>query len=418
MAPLRITIPATHTDTPEHGKPFTEYEIRIAHPFSRTSTVRKRYSAFEALDSALRSQVGAPPPESLPAKSWLGGSLGILGIGSTTGSPELIAKRREGLEKYLVAIETAEDGRWRISKAYRDFLELGDADDNKVAAFPGSQFGKDRVRDSSDWLEKHGEVKRNLQDARLWLTRREQANAATAQHEAGANAKRGLLRAGTLISALEEGLQRLSGKGNDEWGGEKLGDGEIRRRRDMIGTLRKEKDGLESVLNTMAVKAANAGSGAAQSAAVTNEQKAGLFKGAPSAGGPSSGRRVLGAPAKETERTRELDNEGVLQLQKQIMQEQDEDVVDLTKIVRRMKEMGVQINEEIVEQNAMLGLLEEDVDRYVSKTIPWCWNFNANHAIVSMARSRSRRRGSTRFVNKTARFQYIRAGCCLSLALL
>lgn len=384
MAPLKITIPSTHTgfDAPPDGKPFTEYEIRVAHPFPRTTTtIRKRYSDFDALDSALRSQVGASPPVSLPPKSWLGGSLGKLGFGNTAGSPELISKRQEGLEKYLVAIENSEDGRWRVSKAYRDFLELGDRDDKKES-FPGSQFGKDRVRDSSDWLDKHSEVKRNLQDARLWLTKREQATAATAQHEAGANAKKGLVRAGTVISALAEGLERLSGKGSDEWGMEKLGDGEIRRRRDLIGTARKEKEGLEGVLNTMAVKAAVSGSGSStpstSSAAVTNEQKAGLFKGASMA--PTSGRRVLGAPAKETERTRELDNEGVLQLQKQIMREQDEDVIDLTKVVRRMREMGIQINDELEVQKEMLRILDEDVERFVITLFDWRGSF-ANHLI-------------------------------------
>jgi regulator of vacuolar morphogenesis len=281
----------------------------------------------------------------------------------------MVEQRRVGLENYLQAIETSDDGRWRVSGAYRNFLDLGDRDDKKVDSYPGAQFGKDRVRDSTDWLEKFSEVKRNLQDARLWLTKREAATAATAQHEAGANAKRGLVRAGTLINALAEGLERLGGKSSDEWGGEKLGDGEVRRRRDMISAIRKEKDGLESVLNTMAVKSVVSGSGSSTpsmaSASVTNEQKAGLFKGASA---PASGRRVLGAPAKETERTRELDNDGVLQLQKQIMAEQDEDVTDLTKVVRRMREMGVQINEEIVEQNAMLGLLDEDVTRYVHVT--------------------------------------------------
>ncbi|KAF2274947.1 uncharacterized protein EI97DRAFT_434852 [Westerdykella ornata] len=368
MAPLRITIPATHTVQPSsNGKPYVEYEIRITHPFPRTTTtIRKRYSDFDALDSALRSQVGAPPPVSLPPKSWIGGSLGKLGIGNTLGSPEQIAKRQEGLENYLVAIETSDDGRWRVSKAYRDFLNLND---KQAPAVPGAQFGQDRVRDSSDWLDKFADVKRNLQDARLWLTRREQAMAATAQHEAGANAKRGLVRAGTLLSALDEGLERLSGKGVDEWGGEKLGDGEVRRRRDMISAARKEREGLESVLNSMAVKSAVAGTGSStpstSSAAVTKEQKAALFKGGN--GGPTSGRRVLGAPLKETERTRELDNEGVLQLQKQIIQEQDEDLVDLAKVVRRMKELGVQINEEIVQQNALLGLLDEDVERVDGK---------------------------------------------------
>ena len=370
MPPLRISIPATHTeDHPTTGKPFTAYEIRVAHPFPRgTTTLRKRYSDFVTLDSSLRSQVGSAPPAPLPGKSSVSGLFGKLGIGSTTGSPELIKERQEGLEKYLQAIETDEDGRWRVSKVYREFLDLGE--EKKADSLPGAQFGRDRVRDSSDWLDKYAEVKSSLQDARLWLTRREQATAAKAQHEASANVKSRLVRAGTLMSALDEGLERLGAKAGDEWGGEKLGDGEIRRRRDMIGTARKERDGLESVLNTMAVNSAISGSGSlvpsTSSAAVTHEQKAGLFKGANM--GPTSGRRVLGAPVKETERTRELDNEGVLQLQKQIIQEQDEDVVDLTKVVRRMREMGVQINQEIVEQNAMLLLLDEDVERYIEKS--------------------------------------------------
>lgn len=367
MAPLRISIPTTHTSS-EGGKEFTTYEIRIEHPFPRQATsTRKRYSDFAALDSTLHSQVAAPPAP-LPSKGWLGGSLSKLGFGSTLGSPDQIEKRRDGLEKYLQAIETSEDGRWRVSQAYRDFLHLGNDKDKKIANVPGAQFGKDRVRDSTDWLDKYGEVKTNLQDARRWLTTREQSTAATAQHEASANAKKGLVRAGTLLAALEEGLSRL-GDG-DEWSGDKLGDGEIRRRRDLIGASRKERDGLESVLNTMAVKSAGSGSASSapltSSAAATNEQKAGLFSRANQAASGRSG-RVLGAPAKETERTRELDNEGVLQLQQQIMAEQDQDLVDLTTVVRRMREMGVQINEELVYQNAMLDQVEGDVERVDGK---------------------------------------------------
>jgi regulator of vacuolar morphogenesis len=365
MAPLKISIPAAKEKTPEHGKAYTEYTVKIEHPFPRAATsVSKRYSDFAALDSSLKSSVGSAPPAAIPAKSW--GIGGFLGLGGGTANPEAIEKRRAGLEEYLRAIEGAEDGRWRVSKPYRDFLELDDADSKKPISFAGSQFGKDRVRDSSDWLDKHGDLKTSLQDARRWLTAREQATAATAQHEAAANAKKSLIRAGTLLSALDEGLGRLSGASGDEWSGEKLGDGEIRRRRDIISALRKEKDGLESVLNSMAVKAAMSGSGSSatpstSSAAVTQEQKAGLFKGAKPAG-----RRVLGAP-QETERTRELDNDGVLQMQKQIIQEQDEDLVDLTTVVRRMKEMGVAINTEIVEQNAMLGMLGENVERVDGK---------------------------------------------------
>ncbi|KAI4681716.1 uncharacterized protein J4E84_007311 [Alternaria hordeiaustralica] len=379
MAPLKISIPTTQEQTPEQGKAYTSYTIKIEHPFPRAATtLQKRYSDFSALDSSLRSEVGTAPPAPLPPKSWLGG---FLGLGTTTSTPEAIEKRRVGLETYLRAIESAEDGRWRVSKAYKQFLELGEKDGangKKAAGFPGSQFGKDRVRDSSDWLDKHSELKSNLQDARRWLTKREQATAATAQHEAAANAKKSLVRAGTLISALEEGLSRLGGSGkktSDDWSGDKLGDGEIRRRKDMISGLRKERDGLDSVLNSMAVKAAISGSGTSStpstssSAAVTESQKAGLFSSRNTSNTKSSSsRRVFGGPpAQETDKTRELDNEGVLQLQQQIIQEQDEDLVDLSTVVRRMKEMGVQINTEIVEQNAMLGLFEEDVERVDGK---------------------------------------------------
>jgi regulator of vacuolar morphogenesis len=381
MAPLKISIPTAQEQTPENGKAYTSYTIKIEHPFPRAATsIQKRYSDFSAFDSSLRTEVGSAPPAPLPPKSWLGG---FLGLGNTASSPEAIEKRRAGLEAYLRAIESAEDARWRVSKAYKQFLELGERDGSngkKATGFPGSQFGKDRVRDSSDWLDKHSELKSNLQDARRWLTKREQATAATAQHEAAANAKKSLVRAGLLISALDEGLSRLGGsnKTSDDWSSSNLGDGEIRRRKDMISGLRKERDGLDSVLNSMAVKAAISGSGSASTpstsnAAVTESQKAGLFKGASSASSAShtkssNSRRVLGAaPAQETDKTRELGNDGVLQLQQQIIREQDEDLVDLTTVVRRMKEMGVQINTEIVEQNALLGLFEEDVERVDGK---------------------------------------------------
>lgn len=69
----------------------------------------------------------------------------------------------------------------------------------------------------------------------------------------------------------------------------------------------------------------------------------------------------------ETERTRELDNQGVVQLQKQMMQEQDQDVESLGKIIRRQKEMALEINREVEEQTSMLDNLNGDADRLQTK---------------------------------------------------
>ena len=74
-----------------------------------------------------------------------------------------------------------------------------------------------------------------------------------------------------------------------------------------------------------------------------------------------------GGPLKETERTRELDNQGVLQLQQQVMQEQEEDVLSLGKTVSKLKDMGILINEELTVQNEMLGLVDQDVERLQGK---------------------------------------------------
>jgi regulator of vacuolar morphogenesis len=177
------------------------------------------------------------------------------------------------------------------------------------------------------------------------------------------------VRAATFIAQLDDGLKAASATsatGGAGWGGAKrLGEGEIRRRRDLLGAARKEVEGLEGVLRSMATQITKASSGMTGSgAAATREQKQELWKGT-SAAKPSG--RVLGGPLKETERTRELDNAGVLQLQKQVMQEQDEDVLSLGKTVAKLKDMGIMINEELTVQNEMLGLVEQDTDRHQSK---------------------------------------------------
>ena len=215
---------------------------------------------------------------------------------------------------------------------------------------------------SHQWLDLHNELKTHIQNARLALAKRDQATSVTLQHESGAQAKKWLVKAHTTILRLDEGLKGLSEGKN---GVEKLGDGEVRRRRDLLGRARKERDALEGVLNSWVTRSSAAAHSRSPSPPTSAKTKTtpGAFPTGPS----QSSRRVLGAPAKETERTRELDNEGVLQLQQQIMKEQDLDVEDLAVVVRRMKEMGVAINEELVGQGQLLDVLDQDVDRVGGK---------------------------------------------------
>ncbi|KAI8170441.1 hypothetical protein K4K54_007621, partial [Colletotrichum sp. SAR 10_86] len=52
---------------------------------------------------------------------------------------------------------------------------------------------------------------------------------------------------------------------------------------------------------------------------------------------------------------------------RQMMSEQDEQVNTLAAIVRRQKEMGLQINDEVEAQTKMLDRVNEDADRVGGK---------------------------------------------------
>jgi len=74
-------------------------------------------------------------------------------------------------------------------------------------------------------------------------------------------------------------------------------------------------------------------------------------------------KRVWGAP-QETEETRNLDNNGVVSLQKKKMDEQDKILDILGESIGRTKQIAVAIGNETEEQ---MGLLE-DIDERVDKT--------------------------------------------------
>lgn len=357
--PYTLKIPSTETTTsPDSSKPYTVYHIIIETPL-RTQTLAKRYSDFEALHKELVAQVGSAPPAALPGKSW---------FTRTVNNPELTEERRKGLQGYLQAIEASStESKWRNSSAYKTFLGFSTGSQSsgrRASVLEEEALGPAAkpAMSSHQWLDLHNELKGHIQSARLALAKRDQASSVTLQHESGAQAKKWLVKSHTTILRLDEGLRGLSEGKN---GVEKLGEGELRRRRDLLARARKERDALEGVLNSWVTRS-SAAKRSPSPESTSSSLKTATMPGAFSAA-PSSGRRVLGAPAKETERTRELDNAGVLQLQQQIMKEQDLDVEDLAVVVRRMKEMGVAINEELVEQGQLLDVLDQDVDRVGGK---------------------------------------------------
>lgn len=346
--PAEISIPNTTVSNTD--KPYTLYNITLRLPL-RSFTVQKRYSDFTALQQSLQTQAGSTPPVALPAKSW---------FSRTVSNPDLTEERRRGLEHYLRTINESDDSRWRNTSAWRTFLNLPSSTPSltgtkagalhSVMAGPGGAGTP--ITDATVWLDCHRDVKAQLHDARLHLTSRDQAPTPQKQHEAGAAAKSCLVKVGSMIKALEEGLKNIQ-QVSSGWGTQRLGDGEIRRRKDLIATARKEKEALENLLTAMTKKSSLDNTVAAlQDTAKLVGTK------------PKTGARVLG---RETAETRELDNAGVLQLQKQKMADQDLDVEALRKVILRQRDLGVAINNELELQNEMLRMVDEDTDRVQAK---------------------------------------------------
>lgn len=362
MAPhIDISIPSTTLS--ETSKPYTLYNITIRLPL-RSYSLQKRYSDFLTFHETLTDQVGKPPPATLPGKSW---------FKSTVSSPELTETRRQALESYLQTINDAEDNRWCNTSAWRTFLNLPStftSQSSKAGALhsmlTGPGAGGAPITDPTVWLDCHRDLKVQLHDARLNLTNRDQATTPQKQHEASAAAKSSLVKAGTLITSLEEGLSLTQKNAAAE--DQKLGSGEIRRRKDLLSAARKDRDALENLLNAMAQKTkldnavANIQEHSSLLSSTSNQPTSSSAASSVKAGARPG--RVLG---RETSETRALDNQGLLQLQQQKMKDQDLDVDELRKIVHRQRELGVAINQELEVQNEMLKMVDEDVDRVQGK---------------------------------------------------
>ncbi|CAK7271235.1 hypothetical protein SEPCBS57363_004511 [Sporothrix epigloea] len=401
--PIEISIPTTSpVGASASDKAYTLYNITLRLPL-RSYVFQKRYSEFATLHTTLTDLVGEAPPAPLPGKSW---------FRSTIASPDLTETRRSGLQAYLRAIAESPDRRWRDTSAWRAFLNLpstsgagssaasgrsnqgiapvtqGSSHDRDGGAAKGHQSAislaaanADAASDPGTWLDLHKEMKQALHGARLQLARRDAAltatggggggsDSSTAAVEAGALAKRELVKTGSLLSALTLGLKALQDS-------KRLGEGELRRRRDLLAAARVERDGLETLSASLASARAsgmgsNGGNGNGVQAAPVTGDKAILFGSAATTSSSSNSRafgggRVLGAPHPETDETRELDNGGVMQLQKQKMAEQDQDVATLAKIVQRQRELGLAINKEVDLHIDMLNQQSEDVDRVQGK---------------------------------------------------
>jgi regulator of vacuolar morphogenesis len=183
---------------------------------------------------------------------------------------------------------------------------------------------------------------------------------ASGSRSSGIEAKRLLKEASQRLDSLEGVL-----------GGLKVGDGEKRRREEVVDNLKVERENLRRMIDAgvrtnrdPSTNTSSSFSNSSLSGTQTQTQgmPGGLFAGMPSQPQPG---RVFGrkqAP-EETAETRPLEDRQLLQLQQSKMEGQDQQLGELSKVLLRQRKMGEEIHQEIGEQTDML----EDIDQEVGK---------------------------------------------------
>lgn len=337
-------------------KPHTVYRIEIQASV-RSWHMWRRYSEFVDLHIELTKSTGSSPPAELPPKR------STLTLFRSHSNPVLIEERRAGLELYLRAILSTKEEKWRESYAFREFLGIPagkvQPDGGSLGAGP-SQFS------STSWLDEHAELQARVRDVRADINKRDALSDQgdiSGSHQSNVQAKKKLAAVFTRVDALEDGLKQLALDGMSE--------GELQRRRDMASRLRDECTTLTKMVTVARLTSRGLGS-ASERNPVSESDRAALLGNAETSAGTGGNpfrrpvTRVFGQP-KETEKTRPLDNGGLVQLQQSQMDQQDAQLSQLSTILMRQKQLGLAIGQEISEQNEMLTGLTNDVDNVGAK---------------------------------------------------
>ncbi|KAI8344038.1 hypothetical protein BC941DRAFT_447060 [Chlamydoabsidia padenii] len=344
------------------------------HAAVRNWTIWKRYSEFKKLHEQLISLYPDHPPSSpFPSKSL---------FPPTFGDAQKTEDRRRGLEDYVRAILRDRDDRWRQTDFWKDFLAIPTTSTNN------SSNKNNALYTSESWLEEYQDMTQAGREVRSLMNKRDTHNARneiSASHHCTVQAKKLLLTMASRLAHLDSGIQTG------------LSDGELRRRRDMLNTLKEEKDALAKLISTgrqdndllytnttnhkipsrqedrqPMTSSSPSGENWMERKALlgddSTKQQQQQQQQQPSR--HSTGGRAFGAAyklAKETKVTRGLDNEGIAKYQQQLMEDQDRQVEQFSAILNRQKQLGYAIGDELETQTQVLDELDRDVGRTQAK---------------------------------------------------
>lgn len=327
---IKVSIP-TVTQVGSYSLYDLEIEIQLNKFKVERFRISKRYSDFVTLRKYLESQHATQLPD-LPSKY----------ASLYKRNETLLNERKVGLMNFATSLLNDRQLRaesevlyfFNIPKSTIVELNMLNADKSRTEE-KSIGLSISKIDSAQQWMEVYRTIKSLLQDSRTKMFNKGNV----------VEIRRNLKTAETNADLLKSYLTTT----------QELGSGEIRRRKELLLSVTKEITELNDMLRTM--KLTDLAEKAPYSSVNAND----LFK-----THNSSGRRTLGR-IKESAQTKKLDNQGLLQVQQNEMQDQDQSLSALRDMIIRQKQIGIAVNEEIGIQNELLDSLNQEVDQSTNK---------------------------------------------------
>ncbi|KAH6568376.1 hypothetical protein BASA60_008679 [Batrachochytrium salamandrivorans] len=356
---------------------------------AREWVVWRRYSEFDALNKQLSLLFpDAPPlPRQLPGKSF---TLASSGLSFFTVDSAKMEARRIALEAYLQAILYSKYAQWRRSEVWLQFLGVSSTlrlpvttlmdlnDDSNLAgclahiASRSSTGSDNQTLDS--WMQDFQQLQLLVTNIRTEVNAR--ARSAESSDVSAVQSKNVQLRKATTIAAerlaaLNRSLVTASGLASTGDSKARLASGhaskgEIRRRQDLLANLTEETAQVtKAALSTPTVHARSLKESSDRRDLMGVATAAGSVSSHPASSACRSSRKfgVMNTLPQETDETRPLDNSGLLQLQRDTLEQQEAGLDSLATIIRRQREIGLTIGQELDSQNVLLDEVGSSVAR-------------------------------------------------------
>ncbi|CAB4251985.1 similar to Saccharomyces cerevisiae YGL212W VAM7 Vacuolar SNARE protein that functions with Vam3p in vacuolar protein trafficking [Maudiozyma barnettii] len=320
---------------------YTQYDIHIRllrqGIVNWETHIHKRFSDFITLRQQMVNEIGnADFPYELPNKQF------SLWAKQTSISKDVIGERKTKLEKFLYdMLNDSFDNKWRDTQTVARFLNIPKRWSDMISGHNTfrESVTRDTDNDKENWLSSYRDCKNDFEECKSAVVK---------------DRTRMLIRLRLKVNQLEKAFEDIENVETT------IESPEIERRKNLLALLKVDinelsmQQSFEDNGNDHFDKSPSPRDGTIE------------FKGTLKIGETTRhrvGRRRLG----ETETTAQLNNMELLTMHKDKLKSQDQELIDLHKIIQNQKAISIQMNQELSQQNELLDSFSNDVDQTANK---------------------------------------------------